>query len=93
VHDPLDRLTLDDAQVRRLGRHRRRRPLGVERQMLSRNETALAEDRGTLERVAELAHIPGPYVPQQGGLRILGEAGWRATERLADLLQEGVAQD
>ena len=88
-HHLLDRFALDG--LSRLW-SRRREPFRL-RQMFRRDETALAGNRGTLERVVEIAAGPGPVVLQQGGVRVLGEGGRGTTKGLADLLQERVAQD
>src|SRR5262249_11410034 len=91
LKDLRDRLPLDRAEIRcrgtsgRLGRD-------LQPKMLRVNETTFGENRRALERVAQLADVSRPAVIEQRLARVLGESGRLTPKRLADLLQERLAQ-
>src|SRR4029450_6892015 len=56
------------------------------------NRSAVTEDRGPLQHIAQLAHVAGPRVLEQRGAGLARQLrGW-APEGPADLLQKAVAQ-
>ncbi len=74
----------------------RRRPRGLPVASSARcsapNEPAFAEDGGALERVAQLADVAGPVVPEQRLPGVAREARRRPCERSADVLQQRLAE-
>ena len=92
AHDLFDRLALDRVQVggRRLGRPARRRTTTGAPRVIS---PPFAQNRGALERVAQLAHVARPVVPQQRLFRIARQAR-RADARTTSPIscEEGLAE-
>src|SRR5258705_11321936 len=89
-HDLLDHLTLEDPEIGR--GWRRLRPPRVQREVVGGDEATFAEDRGPLEHVAQLAHVPRPVVSEERGLRLFGQARGGKGQRTADVLQEGAGE-
>ena len=76
--------------------HRRRCRCGRrgqrQREMLSRDEPSLAENRRPLERVSQLAHVAWPVIVQQKLTCLPGNAGRWTTETAANVVQERLAE-
>ena len=86
-----DGLALDRAEI---GGHRARRSARrVQCEVLHTDESAFAQDGRALERVAELADVARPVVPERRLPGVPREARRRPRERLADILQRRLADD
>src|SRR6185295_9142519 len=90
AHYPLDRVALDRAQIgcRRLDRPARR----MQRQVSCADEPSLAQNRGPLERVPQLADVAWPVVQEQRFSRVVRQASRRPAERPSDLLEKRLAE-
>src|SRR4030095_14839733 len=64
LHDARNRRPFDRVQI--AGRRSGGPGRGFQAKMLRGDQAALAEDRGALEHVVELAHVARPLVLQQG---------------------------
>jgi Major Facilitator Superfamily len=85
-----DGLALDRAEVR--GDHARRLARRVQCEVLRTDEFAFAKNGRALERIAELADVPRPVVPEQRLPGVPREARRRTRERVPDVLQPRLAE-
>src|SRR6266571_2947144 len=87
----LDGPALQLPQIGRARGGRRLRPR-AEGQVPRRDATTLTQDRGTLQYVAQLAHVAWPVVGDQELIGVSSQTAGLAADRAADLGQEGVAE-
>ena len=62
--------------------------LYLKREVTSRDDAFIAQNRGTFEHITQLTNVAGPTVGQQRVTRLIRQARRRATHRLAQLPQE-----
>ena len=89
-----DHVALDGAQVgcRCVDRRQRTAPRSVQRQVFRRDQAAFTENRGPLERIAQLPHVSRPVVVHERLLGVACQTRRGPPERPADLFEKRFAE-